>query len=45
MEAVIARMEQLKFFANTIQNSSLPHREKYLLIICAMINRLSERFR
>ena len=39
VEAVNARIKQFKFFANTIQNSSLPFLEQYLMIICAMINR------
>lgn len=39
VEAVNGRMKQFKFLANTIQNSSLPHLEQYLLIICAIINR------
>lgn len=39
VEAVSGRMKQFKFLANTIQNSSLPHLEQYLLIICAIINR------
>jgi hypothetical protein len=39
VEAVNARMKQFKFFANTIQNSSLPALEQYLMITCAMINR------
>ena len=39
VEAINARIKQFKFFANTIQNSSLPHLEEYLLIVCAMINR------
>lgn len=39
VEAVNARIKQFKFFANTIQNSSLPYLEEYLLIICSIINR------
>jgi DDE superfamily endonuclease len=39
VEAINGRMKQFKFLANTIQNSSLPHLEQYLLIICAIINR------
>ena len=39
VEAVNARIKQFKFFANTIQNSSLPFLEEYLLIACALINR------
>ena len=39
VEAVNARIKQFKFFSNTIQNSSLPFLEQYLLITCAMINR------
>lgn len=39
VEAVNARVKQFKFFANAIQNSSLPCLEEYLLIVCAIINR------
>lgn len=39
VEAVNGRIKQFKFFSNTIQNSSLPFLEQYLLITCAMINR------
>lgn len=39
VEAINARIKQFKFFANTIQNSSLPHLGDYLLIVCVMINR------
>lgn len=38
VEAVNARIKQFKFFTNTVQNSSLPHLEQYLLIVCALIN-------
>ena len=39
VEAVNSRLKQFKFFSNTVQNSSLPHLEEYLSIICAVINR------
>ena len=39
VEAVNARIKQFKFFANTIQNSSLPYLEQYLSIACAIINK------
>ena len=39
VEAVNARIKQFKFFANIIQNSSLPFLGEYLLITCAIINR------
>ena len=39
VEAVNARIKQFKFFANTIQNSSLPYLERYLSIACAIINK------
>ena len=39
VEAANARLKQFKFFSNTVQNSSLPHLEKYLSIACAIINR------
>ena len=39
VEAVNARIKQFKFFANTIQNSSLPYLEQYLSIACANINK------
>lgn len=39
VEAANARLKQFKFLSNTVQNSSLPHLEKYLSIACAIINR------
>jgi hypothetical protein len=39
VEAANARLKQFKFFSNTVQNSSLPHLEKYLSIACSIINR------
>ena len=32
-------MKQFKFLSNTIQNSSLPHLEAYISIVCSIINR------
>jgi len=39
VEAANARIKQFKFFSNTVQNSSLPHLEEYLSIVCSIINR------
>lgn len=39
VEAVNGRIKQFKFLANTIQNSSIPHLEQYLSIVCAIINK------
>lgn len=39
VEAVNRRIKQFKYFANTIQNSSLPHLESDLSFVCAVINR------
>lgn len=39
VEAVNARLKQFKFFANTVQNSSIPSLEDYLSIACAIVNR------
>ena len=39
VEAVNGRLKQFKFFSNTVQNSSLPHLEAYMLIACSPINR------
>ena len=39
VEAVNVRIKQFKFFANTIQNSSLPYLEQYLSIACTIINK------
>ena len=42
VEAVNARLKQLKFFSNTVQNSSIPSLEHYLSIACTIINRYRE---
>jgi hypothetical protein len=39
VEAVNGQMKQFKFLSNTIQNSSLPHLEAYISIVCSIINR------
>ena len=39
VEAANARIKQFKFLANTVPNSSLPHLEQYLSIVCSIINR------
>ena len=39
VEAVNRRLKQFKYFANTIQNSSLMNLESDLSIVCALINR------
>ena len=39
VEAVNARIKQFKFFANTVQNSSVPSLEAYLKIVYSIINR------
>jgi hypothetical protein len=39
VEAANARLKQFKFFSNKVQNSSLPHLEKYISIACSIINR------
>ena len=39
VEAVNRRIKQFKFFANTIQNSSLGYLENDLSFVCALINR------
>ena len=39
VEAVNRRLKQFKYFANTIQNSSLMNLESDLSIACALINR------
>jgi hypothetical protein len=39
VEAANARIKQFKFLSNTVQNSSLPHLEEYLSIVCVIINR------
>jgi hypothetical protein len=38
VEAVNGQMKQFKFLSN-IQNSSLPHLEAYISIVCSIINR------
>ncbi|CAF3339586.1 unnamed protein product [Rotaria socialis] len=39
VEAANACIKQFKFLANTIPNSSLPHLEQYLSVVCSIINR------
>jgi len=39
VEAANRRIKQFKYFANTIQNSSLGYLESDLSIVCALINR------
>ncbi|CAF4607848.1 unnamed protein product [Rotaria socialis] len=39
VEAANGRIKQFKFLANTVANSSLPHLEQYLSIVCSIINR------
>ncbi|CAF4911820.1 unnamed protein product [Rotaria socialis] len=39
VEAANGRIKQFKFLANTAANSSLPHLEQYLSIVCSIINR------
>lgn len=39
VEAANRRLKQFKYFANTIQNSSLPYLESDMSIACALINR------
>ncbi|CAF3738772.1 unnamed protein product [Rotaria socialis] len=39
VEAENGRIKQFKFLANTVANSSLPHLEQYLSIVCSIINR------
>ena len=38
VEAANRRIKQFKYFANTVQNSSLIYLEKDLSIVCALIN-------
>ena len=39
VEAANRRIKQFKYFANTVQNSSLPYLESDLSLVCALINR------
>ena len=39
VEAANRRIKQFKYFANTVQNSSLPYLESDLSIVCSLINR------
>ncbi len=39
VEAINVRVKQFKFWANTIQNSSILYLEQYLSIACAIINK------
>lgn len=39
VEAVNGRMKQFKYFSNTVQNSSLPYLETYILSACSLVNR------
>lgn len=39
VEAVNRRIKEFKYFANTVQNSSLMYLEADLSIVCALINR------
>ncbi len=39
VEAVNSRIKQFKYLSNTIPNSSIPHLEQYISIVCAIINR------
>ena len=39
VEAANRRLKQFKYFANTVQNKSLPYLESDLSIVCALINR------
>lgn len=39
VEAANRRVKQFKYFASTVQNSSLPYLENDLSVVCALINR------
>ena len=39
VEVVNRRIKQFKYFANTVQNSSLPYLERDISFVCAIINR------
>ena len=41
VEASNAQIKQVKFLANIVSNSSLPHPAQYLSIVCSIINRHS----
>lgn len=43
VEAVNRRIKEFKYFANTVQNSSLMYLEADLSVACALINRYQSR--